>query len=428
MSDYQAPPAPPDTPPPAPPLMRREQNKVVAGVCSGVAYRLGIDPNVVRVVTVVLAIFGGAGVLLYALGWLLMPEERTGQSLGERALRGGGPNGAGAVVLALALGLVVVGFGFGVVGDSWFGVAVLAVAVGVGAVLLSRTPSASRNVVPPVGPPPPGPLPTPAQPGAWPGAAPAQPAPYGVTDPLGAPSYSSYYPDYPDYPDYPGYPYGPVLQAETPPQAKAPRPRSMLGPLTLFAALATVGVLGLVDVLGARVPVAGYVAAALAVVGLGLVVGAWFGRSRGLIALGVALSVLLVPIATVEHYGLVRATGDPFESVLVEPTRTEELDGTNDEYGAGEVRYDLTAVEFEGTSVDAQISMGAGELVIDLPPDVTLVLDAAVGAGEIDVFGSTSSGLAVSDNRTFGGDEGAGTLRLDVRMGFGSLEVNREDA
>ena len=76
MSNYDSYPSP--VPPPRPEsrrLTRREDNKMVAGVCSGVAQHLNVDPNVVRLVLVATVIFGfGAGILLYLAGWWLMPR------------------------------------------------------------------------------------------------------------------------------------------------------------------------------------------------------------------------------------------------------------------------------------------------------------------------------------------------------------------
>jgi phage shock protein PspC (stress-responsive transcriptional regulator) len=400
MTTYQPPPAPVPSPPSsAPPLTRRESNKVVAGVCSGVAHRLGIDPNVVRIVTIVLAIFGGVGILLYAVGWLLLPEERTGRSLAERALRGGEPDRASAVLLALALTLVAVGFGFAVVGDNWFGVAVLAVALGIGALLFTRVPDAPYPTGPVAGPAgAPGPATgTPVAPGWYPRAPETAPV-----DTTAATAFSS--------------------------EPAPPRPRSVLGPATVFAALAALGVLGLVDAAGAQVPVSAYLALPLAVVGAGLVLGAWVGRSRGLIALGVGLSVLLAPVLTLEQLGVATTAGQRYEAVVLEPATADELDETVWEYGAGDIRWDLTGTDFADSEVETQISVGAGELVVDLPPDLTLVLDASVGAGQIDALGTMSSGLAAEASRTFAGDEGGGTLRLTVSMGLGNVEVNREQA
>jgi phage shock protein C len=52
-------------------------------VCGGVGRYLGVDSVLIRVAIVVLAIVGGGGVLLYILGWILIPEEKEGEHLGE---------------------------------------------------------------------------------------------------------------------------------------------------------------------------------------------------------------------------------------------------------------------------------------------------------------------------------------------------------
>lgn len=56
-------------------LMRVEDGKVIAGVCVGLARYLGVDPTVVRIIFVLLALFAAGGVLLYLILWLLMPME-----------------------------------------------------------------------------------------------------------------------------------------------------------------------------------------------------------------------------------------------------------------------------------------------------------------------------------------------------------------
>ena len=54
----------PPPPAPRPPLRRSQSDRVLAGVAAGFARWLGIDPVIVRVVLVVLAVFGGSGLLL----------------------------------------------------------------------------------------------------------------------------------------------------------------------------------------------------------------------------------------------------------------------------------------------------------------------------------------------------------------------------
>jgi len=57
-------------------LVRRTDDRMVAGVCSGVAAYFGIDPTIVRLVAVIGTIFGfGSLLVAYLVAWLLMPED-----------------------------------------------------------------------------------------------------------------------------------------------------------------------------------------------------------------------------------------------------------------------------------------------------------------------------------------------------------------
>src|SRR5437773_4965922 len=72
-------------------LTRSSDERVIAGVCAGIGRYFGIDPVVVRLITVVLIFFGGAGVIAYGAAWLLVPSDkapasaRTGRALARRA-------------------------------------------------------------------------------------------------------------------------------------------------------------------------------------------------------------------------------------------------------------------------------------------------------------------------------------------------------
>ena len=59
-----------------PKKLRRSNNKMLAGVCAGIAEYFEIDPTMVRVLYVVLAVFSAAfpGILLYILLMLIMPN------------------------------------------------------------------------------------------------------------------------------------------------------------------------------------------------------------------------------------------------------------------------------------------------------------------------------------------------------------------
>ena len=56
-------------------LVRSRDDRIVAGVCAGVADYLGVDVTLVRVLTVVATVLGlGSVIVAYVVAWLLMPE------------------------------------------------------------------------------------------------------------------------------------------------------------------------------------------------------------------------------------------------------------------------------------------------------------------------------------------------------------------
>ena len=58
--------------------LRRSNDKMIAGVCAGVAHYFDLDPTVIRIVYVLLSIFTAfAGVLVYLILWLIMPKEQA---------------------------------------------------------------------------------------------------------------------------------------------------------------------------------------------------------------------------------------------------------------------------------------------------------------------------------------------------------------
>src|SRR3954447_23194367 len=134
-SGMASPPSPPDAPGDAPPpepaaapgprrLYRSRKDRVLGGVCGGIAEYFGIDPIIVRLAAVALVVAGGAGVLLYLAALLLVPAEGdapvTERSGGARAA-----TIAGVVVLVLAVAALIPGhWGWG--GDVVWPIVVLA--------------------------------------------------------------------------------------------------------------------------------------------------------------------------------------------------------------------------------------------------------------------------------------------------------------
>ena len=56
-------------------LYRSTSDKVIGGVAGGLADYLNIDPVIVRIIFVLLAVFGGSGVLVYIILWIVIPEK-----------------------------------------------------------------------------------------------------------------------------------------------------------------------------------------------------------------------------------------------------------------------------------------------------------------------------------------------------------------
>ena len=65
--------------PPYKPLRRPLDDRMVAGVCSGLGRYANLDPNVVRVAFAVVAVLTwGTALLAYPVMWFIMPEDRPG--------------------------------------------------------------------------------------------------------------------------------------------------------------------------------------------------------------------------------------------------------------------------------------------------------------------------------------------------------------
>lgn len=57
------------------PLRRSQSDRVLAGVCGGIASHFGCDSALIRLITLLLIIFGGLSVWIYIVLWLVIPVE-----------------------------------------------------------------------------------------------------------------------------------------------------------------------------------------------------------------------------------------------------------------------------------------------------------------------------------------------------------------
>jgi signal transduction histidine kinase len=89
-----------------PGLARRRDERMVAGVCAGVARWLGVDPIVVRLAAVILALANGAGIVVYLVAWVVLPEQRA-EGVDPATTSGSGARRGSE--LALAVGCITLG-------------------------------------------------------------------------------------------------------------------------------------------------------------------------------------------------------------------------------------------------------------------------------------------------------------------------------
>lgn len=345
-------------------------------MASGLGDYLNVDPLLVRIGFVGLMVFGGLGLLLYVGGWLLVPEEGDDDSIVEELLhRTGLTPKRWLVLLVFVLGLLIF---FGGASNTYgFALSDLAIGLGIaimvivlGGALLSY--GGRLGMI------------------AAPGVARQGPAKAASPRPVSAPRTRV---------------------------RRRRRPRSPLGWYVLGAMLAGIGLLALAtNVSGAEVVPGQFFGVALAAIGIGLVVGTWWGHARLLILLG----LLLLPFAITASF-----ITAPLEGGIgvhrFSPTSAEEL---QDEYRlvGGTMVLDLTRMEAGSEPIVIAASVAVGALHVDVPEDAGLALDAAVGAGDLLILGAWQAGTDLTDRVARTGD--GPRFILDLEAGIGSVAVD----
>jgi len=406
-------------PPPPPPagharrLYRRTDTMMIAGVAAGVADYFEIDPTLVRIAFVIAAFLGGAGVVAYGVAWILVPPSHEVSSRGENVVRRLKAAPAWVAIALVAVGAVLLANATGGI-SAPVGWGITLVVVGV---LLFRhasrdpepVPAASYpiDVVPGSPPPPP--------PAAFTASAPAPPGVPGLPAPPAGP------PAPPPPPERPAPLWVPPpapRPARYPQPPKPPRQRGLFWG-TVGVTLLAVGVTALLANAGIfDLGVGAYLALALAVLGIGLLVGTWWGRSRGLIVLALLLTpfVLLASLVNVPIRG---GVGDRFYG----PRVVADVRPVYRQV-AGRMILDLSRLRLGSPPVRIEASMAAGYIEVILPRGVNASVHAQAGAGELDVLGNQSDGLNVDARRTTGPATG-GRLELDLAVSFGRILVYR---
>ena len=364
-------------------LERPLAGRWAAGVAHALGDGWGVPVWIVRLGFVVLTPIGGFGVLLDAIGWLLIPREGAadqlltqwmGQLRGRQAWLGAALVAAAAIIVLSSLNIVDSGL-------IWAG------ALLVLGVLMYRG-DLGNLAAPPSSPPP---------------------------DP------DEMDPDEPEIPSLEddgegGAPKPPPPTERPPRQPRPPREPSYLGRLTVGAMLVTIGVMVAFDVSGLTHPTSRhYFAAPVLVIGGGLLIGTFFGRSRGLIVFG----LLLAPLALVASLVDIPFDGE-FGDIDVFADSPADLEPSYRLTG-GDIYLDLRQLELNGETVSVDANIGVGRIAVALPVGYQVEIDGHVRLGEIDILGRTSDGFNLDRVTTRPGS--GGTILLALNVGIGQVEV-----
>lgn len=441
--------------------MRRSDDGWIGGVCAGLATRLGLDPLVIRALFAVLSLALGLGVLAYLAAWLLIPDSDETVHL-EEALRNGA---APSVVLLVVTVLSVFGtfgwFGGGGFTDTpWGGNifwALLSTLLLVGGVawlwsewrgrpepgFYGRHVGASTPPPPSsTPPPPPGTARTTASDtassaasdtasatasdtAAWTNSTSDQTWPQDSTvQGTGATAWS---PPPPETPARPPHPATPPRPPKRPGRRSAGAAGTLLGTgLALAVGGGLYWTVGTYDWPGNPLLVG--LAGALGVLGLTVLVLGLAGRTSGfpgfLAVVALISTTIFLPMA--DHFVPSGRMGEYTWS----PRTVAELErDTPFRVGAGTGTLQLHGLspdELDGEAITA--SVGFGQLVIDLPDDLTVRIDAGTAGGVVRNHAGDSTyigGLNVTEDILIG--DGPVDLTIDARVGFGEIILKGGD-
>lgn len=378
---------------------RLKEDRKIGGVAAAIARRYAIDPTLVRVVFVVSA-FYGFGLLVYLAGMLVLPRV---DAQGRRETP------VWAIVIGTLLAVVAVFGAFS--GDLGTVIGIVTVLALVYA--LHRSRGHLRD--------------------------PQRPAVDGTTETAATPTGE----DADGTPRPPSWdPLGAAPFAWDLPEPSAPPvpkpPRSRHAPVTLAAALvaaALVAGLGLLGLLPLGVtPVVG---TALAVVGIGLVVGAFRNKGRSLVVAAVPLALVLAAAAAasdragsppwvdrfdavqdVDGSGAVQTLGD----ATWRPVANAVAPAYETAYGDAELDLrNLPPAPAAPLPVRTQVQSGAGDVTVIVPATADVTATCESGGGDADCLGRGAG--PVTDL----GPDGPGGPVIDLQAvsGGGDVEVRR---
>jgi predicted membrane protein len=142
------------------------------------------------------------------------------------------------------------------------------------------------------------------------------------------------------------------------------------------------------------------------------------GRHGLLVVVGILVVLAGVPAAALGDDLLEGGIGERTDS----PAAASELEPFK--VGIGKLTVDLTAPGLELDAATVEASVGIGDLLVIVPEDTDVSVDAHVGVGNADVLDEMENGVDV-DLSLISGTSGAQELELELEVGVGNLRVER---
>ncbi|MFF0815542.1 PspC domain-containing protein [Rhodococcus sp. NPDC003318] len=420
----------------------------IAGVAAGIGYRYDIDPVLVRVAFVVSTLFGGAGIVLYLACWLLLPRAGDPASAAESLVGRGRSSESATKTIVLVVAFLIALSTLGPLGVDFGGSGLISLALMLGGLWLlfqrrPQPPAAPAGADPWFGLTPP----ATGVPGVFPPTytlpgvfttlpktyEPTQTPPTDAMPPATAPPATGESPTTGDVftPTVPGSsdtttpptwdplgvaPFAWDLPEPTPvaPPAPPARPKSRLTSVVLgLAILASVAAWAIGNATDWTWMTPGRIGAVgLAVIGAGLIVGAFLRRGYGLLVVTgplagfVVLASLIGPVDwSSQNVG--SRTWEPATAAAIAPEYSSQL---------GEFTLDLRRVTLTEDKT-VTVSSGVGKFTVLVPENMNVVNHCSVSVGETHCLPEGLDGGA-------DGTEGP-VLTLDMTGRMGELEVHR---
>jgi phage shock protein PspC (stress-responsive transcriptional regulator) len=371
---------------------------MIAGVAQGFANRYDIPVVWVRILLVLLSFGGGLGVALYAAGWFLIRSEDEPEAPAERFFTGASTSrswvGIGLVFIAVLI--LLDNFTFLSGGIVWaVGLLVVGILLYTGDLprLVNQPPDGEGEAATTA--------PMSSGVASVSDSAPAQEE-AGTTAILAPPP-------------RPARPTPPIL----PVPAAVPRERSFLGRITIGMMLIGMGILAILDnipALALEPQPRHYMALAVTILGLGLVVGGFAGRARGLILLG----IVLVPTMLFSPVFEYNWNSEDFNREIRPLTFAELADSYTIDVGS--IVIDLRRLPWDGEEIDLDVEVDAGNIEIIIPDGVGLVGEASLDVGQVTALGQVSAGLG-RPSLTFDEPGSRGTLDLSAIADVGNISI-----